>query len=160
MQRGQLFIFCDIHTLDTYSRTPKGVTSSQRGPMLGFVYYVQYTTTMLWRPVVTSPKLPLTEIKKLSKMADILLLHVKIFQELSKIWQIGKRSYWYIVSKVFSNEKIKYCHFPLKLVRVSLNILALFTLLNIHIYFSFVMMNKDKMNNERNHPDSFVEDDN
>jgi galactitol-specific phosphotransferase system IIB component len=46
------------------------------------------------------------EMKHLSKMADISLLQVKIFQELSKIWKIGKRS-WYVVSKVLSNEKIK-----------------------------------------------------
>jgi hypothetical protein len=35
---------------------------------------------------VTSPKLPL-----ISKVADISLLQVNIFQELSKIWKIGKK---------------------------------------------------------------------
>ena len=38
-------------------------------------------------------------------MVDI-LVQVKIFQELNKTWRIGKRSD-YIVSKIFSNEKIK-----------------------------------------------------
>jgi hypothetical protein len=32
------------------------------------------------------------EIKNVSKMVDISLLQVKRFQELSKIWKIGKRS--------------------------------------------------------------------
>jgi hypothetical protein len=50
-------------------------------------------------------KTTVNDIKNVSKMADISLLQVKIFQELNKIWKIGERSY--IVSKVLSNEKIK-----------------------------------------------------
>jgi hypothetical protein len=37
-------------------------------------------------------KTTVNEIKNVSKMADISLLQVKIFQELNKIWEIGKRS--------------------------------------------------------------------
>ena len=49
------------------------------------------TSTFIWLIlVVMSPKLPLilNENKNLSKMADIWLLQVKIFQEVSKIWKI------------------------------------------------------------------------
>jgi hypothetical protein len=43
-------------------------------------------------PCCDVTKTTVNEIKNLSKMADISLLQVKIFQELSKIWKIGKRS--------------------------------------------------------------------
>jgi hypothetical protein len=44
------------------------------------------------KPCCDVTKTTVNEIKNWSKMADISLLQVKMFQELSKIWKIGKRS--------------------------------------------------------------------
>ena len=89
-------------------------------------YLVSNEYFYMVNPCCDLTKTTVNEIKNLSKMADITLLQVKIFQELSKIWKskykvkVKEVNIYTFKSSFKCENKNLCCHFPssFKLIKV------------------------------------------